>query len=82
MIRNLGAQNLVLVGGTSSSCVDVTGRTAADLGFRVVLAEDGCCGYISLLRDATLIQSSYFLGRALSTQEVIQELQEYAKVPV
>ena len=76
ILRNLGIENMVLVGGSISNCVEATGRSAADLGFNVVLVEDSCSGYMPLLHDATLIQFESFLGRVLSTQEVIEELQE------
>jgi nicotinamidase-related amidase len=41
-LRAGGVDELVVVGMMSSMCVDATVRAAADLGFRVTVAHDGC----------------------------------------
>ena len=41
-LRADGIDELVVVGMMSSMCVDATVRAAADLGFRVTVAHDGC----------------------------------------
>ena len=41
-LRERGANELVVCGMMTSMCVDATVRAAADLGFEVTLAHDGC----------------------------------------
>ncbi len=41
-LRGEGIDELVVVGMMSSMCVDATVRAAADLGFTVTVAHDGC----------------------------------------
>jgi nicotinamidase-related amidase len=41
-LRDRGIDELVVVGMMSSMCVDATVRAAADLGFAVTVAHDGC----------------------------------------
>lgn len=42
VLRELGADELVVLGMMSSMCVDSTVRAAADLGFRVTVVHDAC----------------------------------------
>ncbi|MCC7106321.1 MAG: cysteine hydrolase [Chloroflexi bacterium] len=42
VLRNLGAENLIVCGVNTNACVELTSRDAADRGYYVVLAEDGC----------------------------------------
>jgi nicotinamidase-related amidase len=41
-LRELGAEELVVVGMMSSMCVDATVRAAVDLGFETTVVHDGC----------------------------------------
>jgi nicotinamidase-related amidase len=41
-LRELGAEQLVVVGMMSSMCVDATVRAAVDLGFDTTVVHDGC----------------------------------------
>jgi nicotinamidase-related amidase len=74
VLRNLGVETLVLVGGHTHACVESTGRVAADLGFEVAVVEDAVVNYLPLMHDAAMINFSSFVGRVLSTAEVIEEL--------
>ena len=42
VLRDAGADELVVCGMMTSMCVDATVRAAADLGFRVFVAHDAC----------------------------------------
>jgi nicotinamidase-related amidase len=74
LLRNLGIESLVLVGGNAHVCVEATGRAAADLGFLVTAVEDAVIDYEPLMFDAAMITFASILGRVASTREVIAEL--------
>src|SRR5262249_56415428 len=42
VLRNMGLRSLVVCGLTTAVCVSQTARELADLGFQVIVAEDGC----------------------------------------
>jgi nicotinamidase-related amidase len=41
-LRGNGIERLIIAGMMTHMCVDATARAAADLGFRIILAEDAC----------------------------------------
>src|SRR5262245_54020145 len=41
-LRSIGAQKVVIAGMMTHMCVDTTVRAAADYGFQVAVAQDGC----------------------------------------
>lgn len=67
LLRNMGIEAVVLVGGNTHVCVESTGRAAADLGFMVTAVEDALIDYEPLMHDAAMITFSTILGRVLST---------------
>lgn len=42
MLKEWGIERLVITGMMTHMCVDATARAAADLGFKVIIAEDAC----------------------------------------
>jgi nicotinamidase-related amidase len=74
LLRNLGVESLVLCGGTAHICVESTGRTAADLGFRVVAVEDAIVDYDPLFFDTSMATFATLLGRVLPTDRVLEEI--------
>ena len=84
LLRNLGIDGIVLVGGSTYGCVESTGRGAADLGFKVAMVEDavslgavfdGAKGGFPppFLHDATMVNFCSFIGRVTTTDELIAE---------
>jgi DNA-binding MurR/RpiR family transcriptional regulator len=52
LLRNLGAEQLVVGGVLTNECVESTVRHAADVGFEVILAEDACAAVESWIRES------------------------------
>jgi nicotinamidase-related amidase len=42
MLKEWGIERIVITGMMTHMCVDATARAAADLGFKVIVAEDAC----------------------------------------
>jgi nicotinamidase-related amidase len=81
VLRNMGIDTLVLVGGHTHACVESTGRAAADLGFKVAIVEDAVINYLPVMHDAAMINFASFLGRVVETQDVLAELDRNAGPP-
>lgn len=45
MLRNLGAENVVVAGFLTDQCVDMAIRDGADRGYYMVCATDACASY-------------------------------------
>lgn len=45
VLRNLGIENVIVVGFVTDQCVDMAVRDGADLGYYMVCASDGCATY-------------------------------------
>jgi nicotinamidase-related amidase len=80
-LRNLGIESLVVVGVTTSSCVDTTARDAADRGFAVVVVEDATAELDEQSHDAALRQFAVRWGRVWTTDQTICELTQSAAEP-
>jgi biuret amidohydrolase len=76
VLRNLGIESLVVVGVTTSSCVDTTARDAADRGFLVALVEDAMAELDEPSHDAALRQFAVRWGRVWTTDETLSFLTE------
>jgi nicotinamidase-related amidase len=76
VLRNLGVDTLVVVGLSTSQCVDLTARDASDRGYGVVIVEDAVAEDIHEHHLWTLEQFQRVFGRVASTDEVLAELSE------
>jgi nicotinamidase-related amidase len=74
LLRNLGAESLVLTGVSTSQCVDLTARDAADRGFRALVVEDAVAEDRADYHAWTLVQFQRLFGRVASTEAVLAEL--------
>lgn len=54
VLRNLGVENVVVVGFVTDQCVDMAIRDGADRGYYMVCAEDGCAAYSDARHRAAL----------------------------
>lgn len=73
LLRNLGAEHLVVTGLLTDQCVDHTVRDAADRGYRVVCISDACAAHSEQRHESAL---SLFAGycRIMTTNDLINEL--------
>jgi nicotinamidase-related amidase len=72
-LSDRGIEDVVLCGALSNTCVEATGRTARDLGYRVTFLTDAVTA--QTWRDHRAALTNYpLLGRALTVSEFIAAL--------
>ncbi len=54
VLRNLGVENVIVVGFLTDQCVDMAVRDGADLGFYMICASDGCATYTEERHEGAL----------------------------
>ena len=74
LLRNLGVGSIVFTGVSTSQCVDLTARDAADRGYRCVVVEDAVAEDRPDYHAWTLEQFQRLFGRVATTEEVLTEL--------
>jgi biuret amidohydrolase len=74
LLRNLSISTLVFTGVSTSQCVDLTARDAADRGYRCVIVEDAVAEDAPRFHEATLEQFGRLFGAVLTTAEVLAAL--------
>jgi biuret amidohydrolase len=74
LLRNLGVDTLVFCGVSTSQCVDLTARDAADRGYRCLIVEDAVAEDTEGFHRSTLEQFARMFGRVGSASEVMNEL--------
>jgi biuret amidohydrolase len=72
-LRAAGIDTVVLFGVATNISVESTGRSAGDLGYRVVVVADGCSAATQEAHDATLA-SFGLLGEVASSADVLAAL--------
>jgi nicotinamidase-related amidase len=72
-LRAAGIDTVVLLGVASNITIESTGRSAGDLGYRVVVIEDACAAADQATHEATMA-SFGFLGEVASAAELIAAL--------
>jgi len=70
VLRNLGVENVVVVGFLTDQCVDMAVRDGADLGFYMVCASDACATYSQARHDGALVAFGGYC-RVQTVDEVI-----------
>ena len=73
VMYNIGVQNLIVTGCITNGSVGHAVMDGADLGFNMVLVEDGCESLTSEIQQASLELLSFFT-RIKSTDEVLKKL--------
>ncbi|MEM7169942.1 MAG: isochorismatase family cysteine hydrolase [Pseudomonadota bacterium] len=73
VLRNLGIENLIVMGFLTDQCVDMAVRDGADKGYYMVCVSDGCATYTQARHETAL---SAFGGycRVQTADEVIESL--------
>lgn len=72
-LRAAGIDTVVLFGVATNVSVESTGRSAGDLGYRVIVVEDACAAASPQAHDAT-IASFGLLGEVASADEALAAL--------
>jgi biuret amidohydrolase len=74
MLRNMGAQTLVVAGMATDMCVETTARDAADRGFNVIIAEDAAATFFDEHHRAALSGFARVFGQVWQTKDVVAAL--------
>ena len=75
MLRSFRITSLILTGVSTNSCVEGTGRDAADRSYFCVMAEDACGAATPKLHEASLDNFKRLLGRVEKTSTLIREME-------
>ena len=75
-LRNMAIRTLVFTGVSTSVCVDLTARDAADRGFGAILVEDATADLADDWHQAALLQFALRWGGVMSSDEVIDAIGE------
>lgn len=70
ILRNMGIENVIVVGFITDQCVDMAVRDGADLGFYMICASDACATY-SDERHENALKAFGGYCRVQTTEEII-----------
>ena len=74
LLRNIGADTVIITGVTTNCCCESTARSAFEHDYKVAFTSDGTAAFEQRLHEATLGTVRELFGRVLSVDEVIEEL--------
>jgi len=77
VLKNIGINELYIVGVYTNECVETTVRDACDLGYTVILVDDGCATVTPELHHATLQTIRDRYARVLTAEEAIEDIARY-----
>jgi nicotinamidase-related amidase len=72
-LRDLDISQLLLAGISTNSCVESTGRDAADLGYDCLIIDDACACAGPDWHEAALRNFDHLFGRVATTADVLAE---------
>jgi nicotinamidase-related amidase len=82
VLRNLGIQNLIIVGVVTSGCVEVAVRDAADRGFQVLLIEEATATWSDEMQRAAMRAMDEIYAKVQSTSEMLARLEALSAAAV
>lgn len=71
VLRHMGIERLVVAGFETDECIEATGRSALDLGYVLLVAEDACTAYEAASHDAFMGKYASW-GVTRSTEWLLQ----------
>jgi nicotinamidase-related amidase len=74
VLRNMGIENLVVAGVVTTGCVHTAVTDAADLGFQVVLVEDGCAAIVPEMHQGSIRILRDVYAKIMTTEEVVSRI--------
>ena len=77
-LQRRGVRSVVVTGVYTDACVESTARNAAELGYRVFVAEDGCCAWEPRFHDQSLANLRRYFARVESSATLVALLQQAA----
>ncbi len=77
VLKNIGINELYVVGVYTNECVETTVRDACDLGYLVTVIDDGCTTVNPKLHEATITTLKDRYAKIMTTEEAIKEIKTY-----
>jgi nicotinamidase-related amidase len=74
VLRNLGIDTIIMTGVVTNNCVESSTRNAADLGYRVLLVDDGCAAWTQEGHDYCVRHLDHNFAIVKSTEQVLEEI--------
>lgn len=74
VLRSAGIQTMVVSGVSTNSCIESTVRGAADMGFRVVIAEDACGAAMQAFHEEAIATMNGQFAAVAPTTEILAAL--------
>ena len=75
-LKNMGIEQLFVVGAVTKLCVEGSVRAASELGFDVFIFEDTCAACRPEIHKTTLVFFEMMVGSVITTDEVIEKVKE------
>ena len=76
LLRNIGADTVIITGVTTNCCCESTARSAFEHDYKVAFTSDGTAAFEQRLHEATLGTVRELFGRVLTVAEIIKELSD------
>lgn len=76
ILRNIGINNLVIVGVVTSGCVEISVRDASDRSYGVILIEDACATWTMEMEVEAIQAMNNISAKVKNTHEVVQIVAE------
>lgn len=76
LLRNIGADTVIITGVTTNCCCESTARSAFEHNYKVAFTSDGTAAFETRLHEAALGTIRELFGRVLTVDEVIRELDD------
>jgi nicotinamidase-related amidase len=74
LLRNMGIQNLIIVGVVTNGCIESTARSAAELDFGTVVVSDATAAMAPQLHEHALLSMSYKDAAIMTTDQVLERV--------
>jgi nicotinamidase-related amidase len=71
ILRNIGIQNLIVVGVVTNGCVEATVRDASDRSYDVIVVEDACATWTQEMQAASIWTMEEVYAKIKTTQQVL-----------
>jgi nicotinamidase-related amidase len=75
-LKNMGIEQLFVVGVVTNMCVEGSARAASELGFDVFLIDDACAAWSPEIHKNTLLSFQMLFGSVITTDEAINKFKE------
>lgn len=81
VLRNMGINHLVIAGVVTTGCVHTAVADAADLGFHVILVEDGCAAIVPEMHQNSIRILRDVYAKIMTTEAVIGRIAALPQAP-